>query len=123
MNNTRLKHFKHEYKTWIRSLDYMQQENVFFKNYLADIVKNDFVQQWLEHIEYFQNEFINKDVLIALLRYDLVQQQKQLESNKEAGDNKSLFKKQSKLRSDITKMEKEFSDIRFQFNEYIASSL
>ncbi|MBS1687715.1 MAG: hypothetical protein JSS96_03260 [Bacteroidetes bacterium] len=124
MINSKKGYLKNERETWLRTLDYIQQENVFLKNHLADIIKNDIKPEMLEQVEYFQNQFINKDAVIALLRYDIANQNKLSENGTEHnGDFVKLQAKQGKLRGDMEKMEREFSRLKFQFNTYIAETL
>ena len=124
MVNSKKGHLKNERETWLRTLDYIQQENVFLKNHLADIIKNDIKPEMLEQVEYFQNQFINKDAVIALLRYDIANQNRLSEHGIEHnGDFVKLQARQGKLRGDMEKMEREFSRLKFQFNTYIAETL
>jgi len=124
MINSKKGHLKNERETWLRTLDYIQQENVFLKNHLADIIKNDIKPEMLEQVEYFQNQFINKDAVIALLRYDIANQNRLSENGVEHnGDFVKLQARQGKLRGDMEKMEREFSRLKFQFNTYIAETL
>lgn len=123
MINSKKWHLKKERETWIRTLDYIQQENVFLKNYLADIIKDDIKPDMLEQAEYFQNQFINKDAVIALLRYDIANQNKLSEIGADNGEFAKIQSRQIKLRADMEKMEREFSKLKFQFNTYIAEAL
>lgn len=124
MINSKKGHLKNERETWLRTLDYIQQENVFLKNHLADIIKNDIKPEMLEQVEYFQNQFLNKDAVIALLRYDIANQNKLSENGVEHnGDFVKLQARQGKLRGDMEKMEREFSRLKFQFNSYLAETL
>lgn len=109
---------------WLRSLDFIQQENIHLKNSLADILKVALSDGMLEEAEYFQNQFLNKDTVIALLRRDIALQSQELERKSQVGEDadKKSIKQQEKLRSDIEKMEKEFSKLKFQFNNYLSAS-
>ena len=122
--NTKIRHLKHERETWLRTLDYIQQENVFLKNCLADIISNDIEPEMLEEVEYFQNQFINKDTVISLLRYDIAEQNKLSETGKDLnGSFKKMLLSHDKLRADMEKTEKEFNKLKFQFNNYLADNL
>lgn len=123
MINSKKWHLKKEREIWTRTLDYIQQENVFLKNYLADIIKDEIKPDMLEQVEYFQNQFINKDAVIALLRYDIANQNKLSENGADNGEFAKIQSRQIKLRADMEKMEREFSKLKFQFNTYIAEAL
>jgi hypothetical protein len=114
-------HQQQERQTWLRTLDYIQQETIYLKNQLAEVIKNDIPKSLLEKAEYFQNEFLNKDAVIALLRYDIAKQNKAADTDPE-NENKTA-KKQDKLRSDMEMMEKEFSRLKFDFNSYLSKVL
>lgn len=109
---------------WLRSLDFIQQENIHLKNSLADILKIELSDGMLEDAEYFQNQFLNKDTVIALLRRDIAIQSQEIEKELHAKHDieKKSLKHQDKLRSDMEKMEKEFSKLKFQFNNYLSTS-
>lgn len=109
----------HELDTWHRTLNYIQQENIHLKNRLSEIIKNGMDDTLLEQVEYFQNQFLNKDAIITLLRQDI---------NIERGldgslPNKKNWKKHDKLRKDMVMMEAEFNKLKFDFNEYLSQSL
>jgi hypothetical protein len=124
MINIKIRHLKNERDTWLRALDYMQQENVFLKNCLADVIQTDITTEMLERAEYFQNQFINKDTVIALLRYDVAGQNKLYEDDKETTNNLATVQKiQNRLRKDMAQMEKDFNFQKFQFNNYMAEAL
>ena len=66
---------RHELGTWQRTLNYILQENICLKNRLAELIKEGMENDLLEQVEYFQNQFLNKDAVIALLRQDIVHEQ------------------------------------------------
>jgi hypothetical protein len=95
---------------WLRALDIIQQENIELKNQLAEMMKHDIEIKALEKAEYYQNEFLNKDTVIALLRHDIIKQ-----TNTEPN-------KQDKLRKDMDMMSKEFRRLKLEFNNYLAKT-
>jgi hypothetical protein len=116
-------YLQQETQMWLRSLDFIQQENIHLKNSLADILKIELSDAMLEDAEYFQNQFLNKDTVIALLRRDIAIQSQQLEQDLRTQEiGKKSLKQQDKLRGDMEKMEKEFSKLKFQFNNYLSAS-
>ena len=109
----------HELETWLRTLNYIQQENIYLKNRLAEIIKNGMDDAMLEQVEYFQSQFLNKDTVITLLRQDIA-----IERNLN-GDLSNIKnqKTHDKLRKDMGLMEAEFSKLKFEFNNYLSHSL
>jgi len=106
---------------WQKRLEQLQQENVQLKTKVADIIKDDIDMNILERMEYFLTSFINKDAVLALLRYDLAEQLKATRKNSDAASTSLIEKKQLKLSQDMTKMEEEFDRLKLDFNTYIES--
>lgn len=106
---------------WQKRLEQLQQENVQLKTKVADIIKDDIDMNTLERMEYFLTSFINKDAVLALLRYDLAEQLKATRKNSDAASTSLIEKKQLKLSQDMTKMEEEFDRLKLDFNTYIES--
>lgn len=109
----------HELDTWQRTLNYIQQENIHLKNRLSEIIKNGMDDKLLEQVEYFQNQFLNKDAIITLLRQDI-----SLERDLDGSlPKKRNWKRHDKLRKDMGMMEAEFTKLKFDFNNYLSQSL
>jgi hypothetical protein len=109
----------HELDTWLRTLNYIQQENIHLKNRLAEIIRNGMDDTLLEKVEYFQNQFLNKDAITTLLRQDIASER---ELNGDLS-NKKNQKKHEKLRKDVDMTESEFSRLKFDFNNYLSTAL
>ncbi len=115
--------FLHENITWKRLLDFFIQENSFLKTRLSEVVDRTTDHTFIATAEHFQNEFILKDEYIHDIESDIKGQEKNLQlafSQKRIPDGK-LCKKQEKLRNEISYLEKEFSDLKNQFNKYLLS--
>lgn len=124
MSYKQFEQFRQEQDGWLRSLDFLLQENVHMKNRLAEIIKDDEYSKLLEKAEYFQAIFLNKDAVIALLRRDISSQSKKYDLNEGKSINvDEVADNQRKLRNDIAKMEKEFSSIKFDFNNFLSEVL
>lgn len=119
LNSHQGQHIANEQQMWLRSLDYIQQENIHLKNRLAEMISQDIDPGALEQVEYFQNQFLNKDAIVAILRRDIAAEK---ELNGQAYGKKNL-KRHYRLRQDIEMMEKEFSKLKFEFNEYLLRTL
>ena len=119
MNTGQIEHIQHELETWLRTLDYIQQENIHLKTRLAGIIKHEVDNDLLEKVEYFQNQFLNKDAVITLLRHDIAS----IKDIDIASFNKKVLVKHEKLRKDMELMEKEFSRLKFDFNNYLSQVL
>ena len=111
-----------ERETWLRTLDYIQQENVFLKNNLAYIIKNGIDTPMPEQAEYFQNIFINKDTMIALLRHDILDLCSHA-AGKERKNGDGPSTEQDKIRADMALIEREFRKLKNLFNMYQEQTL
>lgn len=123
--NTKHKQFKHEHETWLRMLDYFQFENNHMKNRLAEILKSDVDNVFLDKLEHYQTSFLNKDAIILLLHRDIVNLGEIIAAGKNDGSEimESVIKKQNILRDEMQKIEREFNLLKYDFNNYLALTL
>ena len=121
----KVEQFRYEGASWIRALDYLQQENIMLKNRLAEIMQHKVDKNLLEQAEVYQNIFLAKDAILAILRHDIKEVERLLvqKSGEVNGIENRLQKRQLKLRQDMEKMEKEFNRIKTEFNSYLAEAL
>ena len=115
--------FLHENITWKRLLDFFMQENSYLKTRLSKVVDRENDNLLIDKAEYFQNEFILKDEYIQDIEDDIEEQKINLDiafKKKEQPDNRTS-KMQEKLRNEMSYLEKEFSILKNQFNEYLLS--
>jgi hypothetical protein len=115
--------FLHENITWKRLLDFFIQENSFLKTRLSEVVDKETDKSLIAEAEHFQTEFILKDEYIHDIEHDIKEQEKTLKATltqKTVPDYKTC-KKQDKLRNEMTYLEKEFSQLKTQFNKYLLS--
>ena len=108
---------RYEIGTWLRMLDYHQQENVYVKTRIAEIVKGTVTRETLERLEYYQSLFLNKDAVIVLLRREIAQLSDTIKNKETVEAALSL------LRKDIQRMDQEFSTLRAEFNNYIRTAI
>lgn len=118
---TKMKLLQYETEACKRSLSFMLDENIYLKNRLSEILKNGFDKKLLDYLEYFQTKFIKEDERIGLLRDDI------------AGIDKILLytdttyckvvhetdKKLARLRNNILTAEKQFSELKSEFSNYL----
>ena len=126
MVNKKYIQFKHENETWLRTLDYFQHENIYLKNRLAQIARTNINNSFLDDLEAYQNRFMDKDAVIAILRYDIALQNDLIEDSNTPVDtdvSSKIILKQNKLREDMQRMEKEFNRLKFDFNNYLSDVL
>jgi len=121
-----LEQYHHENMTWLRSIDFFKQENSFLKNRLAEVVDGTTDRSFLAQAEHFQNQFIIKDEFIDELRHDVNEQERDLAQR----FRQEIFKpdistkdRQQQLRCQMQYLEKEFTNLRYEFNNYLAASI
>ncbi|MEO6541128.1 MAG: hypothetical protein ABIN74_09070 [Ferruginibacter sp.] len=115
--------FHHENKTWARLLDFFKQENTILKNRLSEVVDPSTDKDFLALAEQFQNKFILKDEYIDELRHDIHEQDMELINDKNSLGNNKLLKRQEKLRNEMEYFEKDFSQLKNEFNKYLSAVL
>ena len=120
--NNILEQFHHENMTWVRSLDFFKQENNFLKNRLSEVVDVTSDKTFLAQAEHFQNQFIIKDEFVDELKHDVNEQEKMLmEKYKKNGTeiDEPAIKRQKYIREQMEYLEKDFTNLRNEFNNYL----
>lgn len=126
MPELKLKQLQYECATWKRSLGFMMEENIRLKNRIAEILKDNFDAGLLENIEMFQNNFINEDTRMSLLRDDVADLEKLLTNQffeNEAKIKEAVDSKLKKVRNNIIEAEKQFSGLKMSFNNYLSKNM
>lgn len=118
----KLKQLQHESDSWKRLLAFITEENIFLKNRITEILKNETDAETLAEIEKFHTSFINQDELIGLLRHDIMEYDKLLirEQIEDVHSIKKVEKKMKELRHGITTTEIKFGKLKSDFNNYLA---
>jgi len=104
---------RYEVNAWLRMLDFQQQESAYMKTRIAEVAKEKSESEVLKMLEYYQNMFVNKEAVIALLRRDIL-------SISEKRNDRTRNALEA-LHLDMHRMEQEFSSLRDSFNDYVHS--
>ena len=115
--------YHHENKTWGRLLDFFKQENIFLKNRLSEVVDHSADKDFLALAEQFQNKFIIKDEIIDELRHDINLQSVDLINRNDSLVDSKIIKRQEKLRNEMEYFEKDFIQLKNEFNKYLSSGV
>lgn len=126
-SESKIRQFQHESDTWKRALEFIIGENVALKTRLAEILSGKQVtREFLERAEKYQNDFTREDEMVRLLRYDISKLDKLLFKDQYL-DGKSvaeeIISKQKNLSREVENITKEFSRLKFDFNNYMAEIL
>jgi L-lactate utilization protein LutC len=123
---SRLEQYRHEHQTWDRLLAFFKQENAYLKTRLSEVLDRDMDKDFLALAEHFQNQFIVKDEFIDILKHDINEMTMILKQDIIAARNipdKRLEARQNKLRDEVDFLEKNFTELKKEFNNYLVSLL
>ncbi len=123
---SKFEQYCHEHLTWERMLDFFKQENAFLKTRLSQVVDKKTDKDFLAYAEHFQNQFIIKDEFIDELNHDVHEIQEICKQDMIAPKNdygKKIETRHNKLRNEIEFLEKNFTQLKNEFNKYILSVL
>lgn len=113
----KLENTRYEILSWLRMLDYQQQEIIDMKTRIAEVIKGNVGQKILDQLEEFQNTFLTKDTVIAFFRRDILRLNDEMKITAQIPDSVYV------IREDIPKMEQEFNNLKKSFNECIEEIL
>ena len=110
-----------EVDAWVRMLAFMKEENVYFKNRLAEVMPQNMEKELLRQAETFQDSFIKNDTIFILLKKDIFMHELLIakELRKEGSHLEQIRSAQKELREDMEKLERGFSRLTVEFNNYI----
>jgi seryl-tRNA synthetase len=114
----KIEQFLYENLSWERLLDFFKQENSYLKTRLSKVLDGNTDKGFLVLAEHFQNKFIITDDFIDELEHDVNELRKKLKNETASGDEK-VVKLQQKLRNEIEYLEKNFTDLKNEFNKYL----
>ncbi len=119
--------YQYEIKTWKRLLDYLEEENIEYKNRISEILKNNIHNGLLETIEVFLSEFVREDQIISLCRRDIEALKGVIDKGRDGALNGKNFEEiafnQDKLRKEIEITERRFNALKFEFNKYLSERM
>lgn len=124
---TFVQQYQYEIKTWNRLLDYLEEENIQYKNRISEILKNNIHTGLLETIEVFLSEFVREDQIISLCRRDIEALKGVIDKGRDGALNGNNFEEitfnQDKLRKEIEMTERRFNALKFDFSKYLSERL
>jgi hypothetical protein len=110
---------------WARLLNFLKQENVFYKSRLAEVVNNVDDENIVAEAEKFNEDFLSQDRIIDFLTDELESHNKLLQQEWYLDDDllKDVIRHQKKLRVDVEKAEELFSGTKKNFSGFLNSLL
>ncbi|HEX6335014.1 MAG TPA: hypothetical protein VFZ78_12355 [Flavisolibacter sp.] len=107
-----------EIRAWKRLLLFFRQENMYFKERLAELVAGDISEQYLADAESFHEEFISLDCTICFLLDDVRQQEKIVAATGVPEYPQTVLGQQMQIRTDMLKAEIIFFNLKDAFHNY-----
>lgn len=123
-DSSTINQFQFEIHSWIRLIEFLNQENMHLKNRLSEVIDQIKDRENLALAEHFQNLFIIKDDVYDHILHDLKKQahkwtEIKLIASKEISDD--LSKTQKNLRDQIEFIERDHAVITKDYYTYLAS--
>jgi hypothetical protein len=123
--NVSTQQFEFENDRWKRLVQFIQLENSYYKNRLAEVIRNsDASPEFLEEAEFYQNYYILQDTHLSLLKHDLNNFGKLVEEEKflDGAVVKEVFNTHNRLKREIEKLEADFHDMQRKFNNFVEAN-
>lgn len=116
MNDIYLKQLIFEIESWKRTIDFIENEIIFMKGRMSQILREYPDDSLLNSIEQFQNKLLVQDKMIQIFRIDLGNQIQAVKNL--LNDTNFLMetlKRQKKFRSEIETAHSQFEKMRDEF--------
>ena len=120
------KHLEFENDRWKRFVQFIQLENSYCKNRLAEVIKsNESLPDFLEQAEFYQNYYIQQDTHLSLLKHDLSSFGRLIEKEKflDGVVINQLQNAHNRLRREIEKLDFDFHDMQTKFDNFIEANM
>ena len=120
-----IQQYVYEAECWERLLNYILQENICFKNRLAEVAGGEIEAYVLLSAEKFQDEFLSQDRIISYLT-DEVSLQRKLLAHAVGQDGLisiDMMMRHKRLRNDIYRAEQIFMKLKDEFLLYLETHL
>jgi hypothetical protein len=123
-DSSTLDQFQFEIHSWIRLVDFLNQENTYLKNRLSEVIDQIKDREKLALAEHFQNQFIIKDDVYDHILHDLKKQSnkwKGIATISTTAMKEELSKTQKNLSEQIEFIERDHAVLSKDYNTYLAS--
>jgi hypothetical protein len=123
-DSSTLNQFQFEIHSWIRLVEFLNQENTYLKNRLSEVIDQIKDIENLALAEHFQNQFIVKDDVYDHILHNLKKQAHEwreikMVTSKDIRDE--LAKTQKYLRDQIEFIERDHALMTKDYNTYLAA--
>lgn len=120
-----LHQFLYETQSWIRLLGFIRQEIVYYRSRLAEVVSDVDEEGLLAIAEAINDDFMSQDRVIEFMNEELDKHYKMLEKRQFSKDEvlRAIADEHEKLKRNIQKEEKMFSDLSDSFSGFLSCFL
>lgn len=120
-----IQQYIYEAECWERLLNYILQENICFKNRLAELAAGDLEAYDLFSAEKFQDQFLSQDRIISYLTDEVNLQRQQLGHaiGQDGLISIDLMMHHKRLRNDLYRTEQLFMKMKDEFLLYLETHL
>lgn len=123
-NILKFEQYRHEFNTWKRTIDFFKQENAFLKNRLSKVVDVKSDKFFLAKAEQYQNQFIIQDEFMDELKHDIHVLDEIVENvENQLLSTKKIETKRTKIHNEMQYLEKNFTSIKNDFNDYLLQNV
>jgi len=118
--------FEFENDRWKRLVQFIQLENSYCNNRLAEvIIKNVASTDFLEQAEFYQNYYIQQDAHLSLLNHDLNNFTRLIEKEKflDGAIVKNIEDTHNRLKREMEKLQHDFHYMQGKFNKFVEANM
>ncbi|MBZ4191620.1 hypothetical protein [Niabella beijingensis] len=108
-----------EDRKWITILTELKMDNVQLKDWLSKAISGQVSSDFVEKAELFQQQFIEKDLVIDLLRRDIVVLREETSVNEMTDEDKAQYKMLEKA---VKQLQVEFQKMKLSFIAFLNRS-
>ena len=121
-DSSTLNQFQFELQSWIRLIEFLNQETTYLKNRLSEVIDQIRDRENLALAEHFQNQFIVKDDIYDHIMHDLKKQSykwKEIKSFSSKDLHEDLNKTRKNLSDQIAFIERDHAVLTKDYNSYL----
>lgn len=123
MSYTTIAHCGHDHLTWLKNIDFYDDELDTLENRLVEIVKKNNGQEAMAGVEHFQNQFIVQRNNIDELRHSIHEHEGFVAEDAKLHQgrmDKRREQEHDELKERVNSFEKVINDLRQEFNLFLA---
>lgn len=121
--SVKLTQIQQELESFRRQMVFIKEENIYLKNRLSEVLKETTEPALVEELEIFQTRFIHYDMAVSISRSDIVSLESLLQNDFAEREEDFQLQKLKKMRSEFLALFIEFSNLKFNFSNFLLEKL